>query len=86
MGVFRVRAGGETDRLVAGGEVDIEPGDQGVDEVVAADVEGEWGGECEVGNLAFVEVESQDCGWVGDDGLDFDGVDEGFGESGVLEG
>ena len=57
MGVFRVRAGGETDRLVAGGEVDIEPGDKGVYEVIAAAVECEWGSKGEVGGCAGVEVE-----------------------------
>jgi len=37
--VFRVRAGGEADGFVAGSEVDVEPGDQGVYEVVTAAVE-----------------------------------------------
>jgi hypothetical protein len=38
-------------------EIDIEPSDQGVDEIVAAAVEHEVGGEGEVGGCAFVEVE-----------------------------
>lgn len=57
MRVFGVRARAEADRLVAGREVDVEPGDQGVDEVGAAAVEGEGGGEGEVGGGAGVEVE-----------------------------
>lgn len=42
---------------MAGGEIDIEPCDEGVDEVVAAAVEDEGGGEGEVGGCAGVEVE-----------------------------
>ena len=57
MGVFRVRAGGETDRLVAGGEVDIEPGDKGVYEVIAAAVECERGRKSEISCCTGIEVE-----------------------------
>lgn len=39
MGVLGVRSGGELDGLVAASEFDIEPRDQGVNEVVAADLE-----------------------------------------------
>lgn len=42
VGVFCVRAGGEADGFVAGGEVDVEPSDEGVYEVIAAAVECEW--------------------------------------------
>ena len=37
--VLCVRASGELDGLVAAGELDVEPCDQGVDKVVAADLE-----------------------------------------------
>ena len=40
--VFCVRAGGEADGFVAGGEIDVEPSDEGVYEVIAAAVECEW--------------------------------------------
>lgn len=83
--VLGVWASGEADWLVAGSEVDVEPGDDGVDEVVAAGVEEKWGGEGKVGESAFVEVEGEDGGWVGDNSLDFDGVDEWLGESRLLE-
>ena len=79
-------AGGETDGLVAGGEIDVEPGDECVDEIVAADIEGEGEGEGEVGGGAGVEIEGDDCVWVGYDSLDLDGVNEGFGEGGDFEG
>lgn len=84
--VLGVWAGGEADGLVAGGEVDIEPRDESVHEVVAAGVKGEGGGEGKVGNGAGVQVEGEDSGGVGDNGLDLDGVDEGLGEGGLLEG
>ncbi len=42
---------------MAGGEVDIKPGDQGVYEIVAAAVKCEWGSKGEIGGCASVEVE-----------------------------
>lgn len=78
VGVLCVRAGGEADRLVAGREVDVEPGDEGVDEVVALDGQLEGGGEGQVGRGAGVEVEGEDGHGVGDDRLELDRVDEGF--------
>lgn len=85
VGVLGVWAGREADWLVASGEVNIEPGDDGVDKVVAASIEKEWGGEGEIGKGALVEIEGEDGSWVSDDGLDFDGVDKWLGESGLLE-
>jgi hypothetical protein len=83
--VFGVRAGGEADGLVAGGEVNIEPRHEGVDKVIAFDGELEGRGEGEIGYSASVEVEGEDWGGVGDDGLELDGVDERLGEGGLLE-
>ena len=85
VGVLGVRASGEADGLVAGGELDVEPRDHGVDVVGAAHGEGEGKLEGEVLNGAGVEVEGDDGRGVGDDGLELDGVDERLGESGVLE-
>lgn len=84
--VFRMRTGGEADGFVAGGELDVEPSDQGVDVVGAADGEGEGEAEVQIGGCAGVEVEGEHCGGVGDDGFEFDGIDEGFGEGSHLEG
>ena len=85
VGVLCVGAGGELDGLVAAGKLDIEPGDQGVDEVVAANLYLVRKLECEICYCALVEVEGDDSGGVGDNGLELDGVDEGLGESGVLQ-
>ena len=71
---------------MAGGELDVEPGYQGVDVVCAADGEGEGMSEGEVGGLDGVEVEGEDGAGVGDDGFEVDGVDQGFGEGGEFEG
>lgn len=85
VGVLGVRASGEADGLVAGGELDVEPRDHGVDVVGAAHREVEGKLEGEVLNGASVEIEGNDRRGVGDNGLQLDGVDEGLGEGGVLE-
>jgi hypothetical protein len=84
--VLGVGAGRELDGLVAGREFNVEPGDDGVDVVGAADGEREGKVECEVGDGAGVEVDGDEGDGVGDDGLEVDSVDEGLGEGGALEG
>lgn len=84
--VLCVWASRELDGLVAGAELDVEPGDQSVDVVGTADSELEGGVEGQVGDGDGVKVDFEDCGWVGDNGLHLDSVDEGLGESGGLEG
>ena len=86
MCVFCVGAGRETDRLVAGGEVDIEPCNECVDEVITSAVKDEGRGKGKVCSRAGVEVEGQDGGRVSYNSFDFDGIDERFGECSVLEG
>ena len=86
VGVLGVRASGEADGLVAGGELDVEPRDQGVNVVGAAHREVEGKLESEVLNGAGVEIEGDDGRGVGDNGLELDSVDEGLGEGGHFEG
>jgi hypothetical protein len=76
---------GEADRLVAGGEFDIEPGDEGVDVVGSADREVEGSGEGEVLGSAGVEIEGEDSARFSDDGFEVDSVHEGLGEGGEFE-
>jgi len=83
--VLCVRARGEADGLVAGGELDVEPGDEGVDVVGAAHGQLEGEGEGEVVGRDGVEVEGQNGAGVGHDGFQLDGVDEGFCEGGDFE-
>jgi hypothetical protein len=83
--VLGMGTGAESNWLVASSEVNVEPCDESVDEVVATAIEDKGRGECEVGGCAGVEIEGEDCGWVGDNSLDFDGIDERFGEGSVLE-
>jgi hypothetical protein len=45
MRVFRVRAGTKADGFMTHREIDIEPSDKGVDEIIATAVEHEGGGE-----------------------------------------
>lgn len=87
LGVWACR---KANRLMAGGKLDVEPGDDGVDEVAAADFEAKGAVEGEVFNSAGIEIEGEDGRGVGDDGFNVDGVDEGFGhgrffERGVVE-
>lgn len=85
VGVFCVWAGGEADGFVAGGEVDIEPSDEGVHKIVTANIKGVWYAEGEVGRCASIEVKGDNCGGVGNYGFDFDCVDERFSEGGDFE-
>jgi hypothetical protein len=86
VGVFCVGAGRELDGLVAGREFNVEPSDNGVDVVGAADGERVGEVECEILNLAGVEIEGDERDGVGDDSLEVNSVDEGLGEGGALEG
>lgn len=83
--VFSVWAGGKANGFVACGEVNVEPGDKSMHEIVTADIEGEGDVEGEVSGCAGVEIEGDDCGRVGDNSLDFDCVDKGFSEGGNFE-
>jgi hypothetical protein len=85
VGVLCVGASGELDGLVASGELNVEPRDDGVDEVGAANLQAVRHVEGQVGDGTGVKIESEDGGGVGDDGLDVDGVDEGLGHGGGLE-
>ena len=82
--VFSMRACGEADGFMACCEVDVEPGDQGMYEIISTDIKGERRGESKVGGFACVEIESEDSGWVSDHGFDFDSVNERLSQSGVL--
>lgn len=71
---------------MAGREVDIEPGDEGVDVVIASCSEAEWDFERQVRSSDGVEVESDDGTRVADQGLELNSIDEGLGESNILHG
>lgn len=76
--VLGVRAGREADGLVAGGEVDVEPRNESVDEVVSLGSQSKACVEGEIGGGAGVEIEGQDGDRVGNDSLKIDSVDQGF--------
>jgi hypothetical protein len=86
VGVLGMWAGGEADGLVAGGEVDIKPRDQGVDEVIAGNRELEGNIESQIICGALVKIEREDGSGFGDSGLDLDGINEGLGQGSGLEG
>ncbi|RUP44854.1 hypothetical protein BC936DRAFT_148936 [Jimgerdemannia flammicorona] len=75
MCVLRVRARGEPDGLVASGEADVKPADEGVDVVVARRRQKDRE------TIAYL-----DGVWARDDGLNVDDVDEGFLDGDGLDG
>jgi hypothetical protein len=84
--VFCVGASGELDWLVAGSKLNVEPGNDGVHKVAAADLQAVRAVECQIGHCAGVEVESKDGRGVGDNGFDVNGIDEGLSHGGRLQG
>ena len=75
-----MRTGRESYGLVAGPELDVEPGDQGVNEVAAAHIKGEGGLEGEFFGGDGVEVKSDDSGRIGDYGFHFNSVNQWLSE------
>ncbi len=85
MRVFGVWTCGEADGLVTGTEFDVKPRDEGMDEVVSSNVEGEGRRKGEVGSFASIEIKSENSCRVSDNCFDLDCIDEWFCQSGVLE-
>lgn len=79
-----MRSRGETDRLVAGCELNIEPRDYSVDEVAPLAWKRERNLEGEVGRGDSVQVECEDRAGVGDQRLHLDSVHKRLGESDLL--
>jgi hypothetical protein len=70
---------------VASSEVDIEPCDQRVNEVVTASMEGEWRRECEIRGRASIKIQSKDGGRIRDNSLNFDRINKRLSQSGLFE-
>ena len=85
VGVAGVRAGRELDRLEAAREVNVEPGEESVDVVVAGGSDGKVGGKGEVLLLDGPDVNVLDLAGLGDDRLEVDCVDEGLAEGNLLD-
>lgn len=85
VGVLGVRAGGESNGLVACGELDVEPRHKRVDEVVASSSQVELYVVSQVGGGALVQVKNQNTGGVGHNSLHLDSVDERLRQGGLLE-
>ena len=83
--VLGVGSGAESHGLVAGGKLNVEPGDEGVDVVCPADLKAVREGEVEVVHGAFVEVEGENGRRVCHDGLEFDSVDKRLRQGGELQ-
>lgn len=73
--VFGVRASRESDRLVACGEVDVEPCDHGMNEVVSLASQLEAFRECQVLRSHGVQIDHEDWTRICDEGLHLHGID-----------
>ena len=70
---------------MAGRELNIEPRNQRVYEVVSLTAERKGLCKSQVGGSDSVEIEDDDGSWIGDDGLHIDSIYERLGQGGVLE-
>lgn len=78
VGVFCVGTGTKSYGFMAAIKADVEPCDEGVNEIVAGGTEFKVGYESEVGDGAGGKVDVEDSVWVCDDGFEVDGIDERF--------
>ena len=78
MGIFRVWAGRKTNGFVAGSKFNVEPGDKGMNKVIALNAEAERSSEGKIGWCDSVEIESQDRAWICYKSFDFDCIDKWF--------
>lgn len=70
---------------MASTELDIEPGNQCVDEVRSSDIEGEWCPKSQIFAFHGIQVNSKDLTGVGNAGFKLYSVDKRFGQSGNLQ-
>lgn len=85
VGVLSVGTGAKVDGLVAGVEGDIEPGDEGVDIIIAVGGDREGDLEVQVLLLDGQDVNVLEPAGASDDGLGIDGVDKGLLEGDLLD-
>lgn len=85
MGVLSVGAGAEVDGLVAGVKGDVEPGDEGMDIVIAVGGDREGDLEVQVLLLDGQDVNVLEPAGAGDDGFRINGVDKGLLEGDLLD-
>ena len=84
--ILGVRTSGESDGLVASSELNIEPRDDGVDEVVTLDGKRVWDFEGQVCWCDCVQIQGEHGAGVRDNSLHFNSIDKGLGEGDVLHG
>lgn len=78
MSVFGVWAGGETDGFVTCSELNVEPGDEGMDKIIALSAEAERSSKSEIGRGNSVEIEGQDWAWICYKCFHFDRINKRF--------
>lgn len=76
MCVLRVRTSGKPNWFVAGTEINVEPRNQGVNEIVSIAPQIEWLGECQISGRDSVKVDCEDWAGIGDQSFQFHCVDQ----------
>lgn len=64
--------------LVACSEVDIKPGNEGMNEVAPAAIQDEWSLESQIRRGDGVKIDHEHCRGIGNTSLHFDGINKGF--------
>ena len=85
MSVFGVWACRESDRLVAGGKLDIEPSDESMNEIASSRHHLERCFECEVGRFNGIEIDCHNSSWISNTGLCLHSVDKRFAQGSVFQ-
>ena len=78
--IFGVRTGREPNGFVTGSEVDVEPGNEGMDEVVSLATEAERGGKGEFGGCDGIEIDCEHRAWISNQSFEFDGIHQWLGQ------
>lgn len=71
---------------MAGSEIDIEPCDERMDEIISASIKHEGSRECKIGSRACVKIKRENCCWIGDNCLYLDSINERLSKSCMFEG
>ena len=82
--IFGMWAGRESNRFVTGGKINVEPGDEGVNEIISLATETVGSGKGEFSSCDRVEIDCEYRTWISDKGFHLDCVDQWLGQSVVF--
>ena len=70
---------------MAGSKVDIEPGNESMDEIAAPTIQRKGGLKSQIGGRDSVEIDGEDGSGVGNDSFHFDGINKWLGQGAVFQ-